>query len=130
MNLAGQFLESELPPGGGEGMVIFVAVDIQARRSLALHAAVAKKLRRRPELLDRARAKLDEWISRGGRSSPLWLRWREILRRPREEVASFLTAESEEAAWLRTASPFAGALAPRERLRILRETRAETERPQ
>jgi hypothetical protein len=78
-------------------------VQLQTRRSLAPHAAVAKKIRRNPELLERACVKLEEWLSRGGRTVPLWLRWREILRRPAVEVAPFLTAESQEAAWLRTA---------------------------
>jgi hypothetical protein len=100
------------------------ARDLAYERSLALHAAVADRLRREPELLERARAKLREWIARDGRSSPLWLRWREVLDRPVDDVAVFLTERSEEAAWLRKASPFAGFLTPQERLRILRAVRA------
>jgi hypothetical protein len=92
-------------------------------RSIALHEAVAEKLRSTPEILERARIKVDEWLARGGASTPLLVRWREILARPREEVAAQLTARSEEADWLRKASPFAGALEPRERERILREVR-------
>lgn len=103
------------------------AVDLQYERSLALHTAVAERLREDPEILTRARTKLDEWLSRGGRSTPLWTRWREILNRPVDEVASFLTERSEDAAWLRKASPFAGALPPEERLRVLREVRARFE---
>lgn len=102
-------------------------VDLQYERSLALHTAVAERLREDPEILTRARTKLDEWLSRGGRSTPLWTRWREILDRPVDEVASFLTERSEDAAWLRKASPFAGALTPEERLRVLREVRARFE---
>lgn len=100
------------------------ARDLQYERSVALHAAVAEKLRKDPAVLDRARKKLEEWLRRGGRSSPLWMRWREILELPVDEIASLLTERSEDAAWLRQASPFAGALSPDERLRILREVRA------
>jgi hypothetical protein len=100
------------------------AIDLQVERSLALHAAVAERLGEDPEILARACRKLDEWLSRGGRSTPLWMRWREILDRPVDEIAAFLTERSQEAAWLRKASPFAGVLPPEERLRILRHVRA------
>jgi hypothetical protein len=100
---------------------------LDLERSLALHEAVAERLRREPELVHRARARLDEWLARGGRSSPLWLRWREILDRPLEEIVAMLTSRSEEAAWLRKASPFAGILPPSVRLRILREVRRRLE---
>lgn len=97
-------------------------------RSLALHEAVAEEVRRHPELVERARAKLEEWLARGGRSAPLWLRWRQLLERPAEEVAAFLTERSEDAAWLRKVSPFAGVLPTQTRLRILREVRRRLER--
>jgi len=100
------------------------AIDLQYERSLALHAAVAERLREDPEILGRACRKLGEWLSRGGRSTPLWMRWREVLNRPIDDIAAFLTERSEEAAWLRKASPFAGVLPPEERLRILRDVRA------
>lgn len=102
-------------------------VRLDVERSLALHAAVAEKLQERPEILDRARARLGEWLTRGGRSAPLWRRWQEILDSPAAEVAAFLTDRSEEAAWLRKASPFAGVLTARERWRILREVRERLE---
>lgn len=103
------------------------ASDLQYERSIALHTAVAERLREDPVMLARARKKLDEWLRRRGRSAPLWMRWREILDRPVDEIASFLMERSEEAAWLRKASPFAGVLPPGERLRILREVRARFE---
>jgi hypothetical protein len=89
-------------------------------KSLALHTAVAEKVLADPRVIDRARRKLDEWIARGGSSLPLLLRWREILSRTPEEIACVLQDPSEDAAWLRRASPFAGVLEPRERWRILR----------
>ena len=93
-------------------------------RSLALHEAVAERLRDDPAVLDRARARLEEWIARGGRAAPLLVRWRAVLAGSPEQVASFLTDRSEEAAWLRSASPFAGVLDTRTRLAILRRLRA------
>lgn len=95
-------------------------------RSIALHEAVANRLLEDPRILDRARRKLEEWIERGGRSTPLLTRWREVLSRPVPEVARFLTDPSEEAAWLRSASPFAGVLDPRTRLAILRKVRQQS----
>lgn len=99
---------------------------LHTERSIALHAAVAAKLLGQPVLIERARAKLSQWLAAGGRSSPLWRRWGEILDRPLDEVCAFLVERSEEADWLRKASPFAGILTPQERWRILRETRAGT----
>jgi hypothetical protein len=93
------------------------------QRSLALHEAVARKLGEDPAILDRARAKLEEWIARGGQGTPLLLRWRTVLARPPREVAAFLTDPSEDAAWLRSDSPFAGVLDPQTRLSILRRVR-------
>jgi hypothetical protein len=92
-------------------------------RSLALHTAVAERLRADPAVLDRARAKLEEWLARGGRSTSLLIRWRMVLARSPEEVASVLTDPSEDAAWLRSASPFAGVLDPATRMAILRRVR-------
>jgi hypothetical protein len=81
------------------------------------------RLRAEPAILERARARLEEWIARGGRSVSLLLRWRDVLSRSPAEVAEVLTDRSEDAAWLRSASPFAGALDPHTRLAILRQVR-------
>jgi hypothetical protein len=101
--------------GGGRG---------DEARSLALHSAVARKLRSDPAMLLRARARLTRWMAGGGRSMPLWRRWEAVLSRPAEDVTNFLCDASEEAAWLRKASPFAGELSPAERWAILRSMRS------
>jgi hypothetical protein len=90
--------------------------------SLALHTAVAARLDEKT--IERARGHLETWLARGGPTTPLLLRWRDILRRPLDEVRVVLTDPGEEAAWLRKASPFAGVLPPRERERIVRRLRA------
>jgi predicted protein tyrosine phosphatase len=92
-------------------------------RSLALHEAVARRVLDDPSVLERARAKLEEWIDRGGRSTSLLVQWREVLSRSPADVAAFLTDPSEAAAQLRSASPFAGVLDPQTRLAILRDVR-------
>ncbi len=94
---------------------------VAEQRSLALHAEVARRLLEHPELVLRARARLDAWQGSG---APLWwmVEWREILSRPIPEIAAVLTDPGQHACDLRQCSPFAGALEPRERWRILRGT--------
>src|SRR5687767_8545402 len=96
-------------------------VDVHFELSLALHSAVARVLDE--ESLERARGRVDEWLKKGGSAVPLLERWRTILRLPIEKVRLVLTDRSDDAAWLRKASPFAGIIPPREREKILRETR-------
>ncbi len=96
-------------------------------KSLALHAAVAERLRVDPALVERARAKLETWIARGGRSVPPLFEWRPLLDGPLDTLLAFLTERTERAAQLRSCSPFAGFLDPRERERILREVRRRHE---
>lgn len=99
--------------------------DLHFELSLALHEAVARRLDEK--MVAGARRKLDEWLRRGTSSAPLLERWRELLDLPLDQLRAWLTDPSEEAAWLRKASPFAGALDPRERENIIRQTRARLE---
>ena len=92
-------------------------------RSLAYHRLVATRLRTAPDILQRARGRLEQWIREGGRSVAYALRWKEILDRPIDDIVSVLTSEDEEARALRQSTPFAGELSPRERWRLWRETR-------
>ena len=88
------------------------------QRSLALHRAIADKLRVHPELLDIARDNLDRWTLAESRSQPYWDTWRKILSRPLPEILSLLGEESETMTALRQATPFAGVLEPAERWAI------------
>lgn len=88
------------------------------RRSLALHRAIADRLRSDPALIEIARDNLDRWSLANGRSQPYWDAWREILNRPVEEVAALLVEESERMDALRQATPFAGVLTPAQRWAI------------
>jgi hypothetical protein len=88
------------------------------RRSLALHEAVAAKLAADPALLDLARANLGRWLS--GRPIAALREWQELLETASlQEILTILRSSDERSARLRQSSPFAGALTPMERQRIL-----------
>lgn len=87
-------------------------------RSVALHLAIAEKLRSRPELLEIARDNLDRWYAGAGRSRHYLDQWRRILDLPLEEMLSLIAREDEAMTALRQSSPFAGILNPKERWAI------------
>jgi hypothetical protein len=89
------------------------------RRNVAMHHAIACKLRAHPELLEIARENLARWSSRGSRSQPYWDAWREILTRPVSEVLESRVENSERMTAMRQASPFAGVLDESERRAVL-----------
>lgn len=85
--------------------------------SLELGCRVAARLRARPELLRIATENLDRWTARNADAPSLlrcYAEWREILRRPFEDICELLTADTEEARRLRQNSPFPGVLNARE----------------
>src|SRR5262249_35993115 len=88
------------------------------QRSLALHRAIAEKLRAHPAMLEIARDNLDRWTLMRSRSQPYWDAWREILSRPLPEILDLLGEETERMTALRQATPFAGVLEPAERWAI------------
>jgi hypothetical protein len=94
------------------------------RRSLAYHQAVAAQITRDPALLTRARARVNEWLAEG-RSTHYARAWREVLSGTANEVARVLVSDDEQSRAMRQATPFAGALDPRERWRIWREVADE-----
>jgi len=91
------------------------------QRSLALHRAIAEKLRADPERIAIALDNIERWSRAGGRSQPYWDAWREILSRPLPEILDLLGEESERMTALRQATPFAGVLTPAERWAIYGE---------
>jgi hypothetical protein len=90
-------------------------------RSLALHRVVAERLKESPELVERARELLEQWALEGKIAQPYEEAWRAILVRAADEIAEALVDAGEHGRALRQASPFAGALDPRVRWRILKE---------
>ncbi len=89
-------------------------------RSIAFHRLVAERLD--DELLATARDRVEGWIRERGPVAALWAEcWREILARPLPEITRLLTEDTERMRDLRQVTPFAGAVEPRERWRIIRE---------
>lgn len=94
-------------------------------RSLAMHALIARKIDRDPNLLLIPRRNIERWSERWNPNVPAWvIEWRGILRRPWREIAALITEPSENAARLRQSSPFAGTLTAAERRRVYDAFRA------
>lgn len=87
-----------------------------------MHALVAERLD--DATVARALERVQQWRAAPGAQDPaMLLRWEQLLRGPRAELAAALTAETPEAVDLRRHTPFAGVVAPSERWRIIREVR-------
>jgi hypothetical protein len=101
--------------------------QLAEERSLAYHRRVAELLASRPELVATAKARAREWASGGARSAPYAQEWLAVLSGSLEELRKALVEPSEQGRARRQATPFSGALDPRERWRIWREVRAAWE---
>ncbi|HEY3820867.1 MAG TPA: hypothetical protein VGL81_27070 [Polyangiaceae bacterium] len=92
-------------------------------RSLAYHRAVAERLGE-PRVLESARARVRSWLEHGDMAHYA-REWQRLLDGPVEELREALQADEERSRALRQASPFAGAVDPRERWRIWARVRNE-----
>ncbi len=92
-------------------------------RSLELHRAVADKLRRDDAVLHRARERVESWLRERSVHPRYAEMWQRELSLSPEEISRRLVDPGETMRALRQCSPFAGALAPRERWQILRRAR-------
>lgn len=97
------------------------------RRSLALHAAVAIRLRDEPQIvLGRARASLARMRTLHPGARPFLDEWRLLLRRPLDALIPVLLDPAPWSRELRQVTPFTGVLSARERANVYREfARAE-----
>lgn len=87
-------------------------------RSLVAHRVIAARLLEDPQIVERARERLERW-SLQGNVHPHWLvAWRDALDLPAAELADRLCDPAN--ADLRQTSPFAGELDARERWSIWR----------
>ena len=93
------------------------------QRSLAYHRIVAQRLQRDSAVLERARGRVRAWLTSKASAPAEAEAWEAVLGRDADEIARFLVEDSAAARALRQSSPFAGALSPRERWRVWRETR-------
>ena len=92
--------------------------------SVALHEAVAVRLRQKPELVEAAQRRVAAWLRENSVSRWYAERWRELLARDPQEIAEAIVRRDEETSALRQVSPFAGVVDPRTRWRLRREVRA------
>lgn len=103
--------------------------NVNDRASYEMASRIASELPRRPEWIELARANLRRW-KQGRSDDPSTVRncdeWLEILKRPVAEVCAILTAPTDEGQRLRSNTPFAGTLAPREVWSIKKRVRNET----
>ncbi|MDB4915159.1 MAG: transcriptional regulatory protein [Gemmatimonadetes bacterium] len=111
---------------GASGVVLDVRVysslTREERRSLALHAAIAERLREAPEVtVARARANLARMRERHPGAGQLLREWKVLLERPTDALLPVLTDLSEWARELRHVSPFGGVLSARERTAVYRD---------
>jgi hypothetical protein len=82
---------------------------------LAMHRAIARKIRREPKLFGRARRTLARWEKVHRACSPSLREWKTILQtHDRESVLRILTRDDEECTRLRSIAPFCGILTQRE----------------
>ena len=88
------------------------------QRSIAMHRAIAEKLRANPALLEIARENITRWAPAAGRSRHYLDAWLEVLEKPLEEVLALIVEDTEEMRAMRQNNPFAGVLNPRERWAI------------
>lgn len=87
--------------------------------SLALHRAVALRLRSNPSLMRQAEANLQNWL-RINPNTQAWLEWRTILENESlENILKIIVAETDEGQRLRSSSPFAGLITAEERRAII-----------
>jgi hypothetical protein len=93
-------------------------------RSLALHREIAALLERDPQLIGRARTRVQQWIDDGSVHAHYALRWSQLLAGPFDALRAVMLEESEHARALRQVTPFAGFVDPRTRWRIWRDVRA------
>lgn len=117
---------------GVEAVVDFVPpLTREERRSLALHRAIATRLKGDPEqILRRARRTLARMKRQHPGARPLLSSWRRILDRPMDEILEVLTDPRPSARELRHVTPFAGVLSARERASVYRRfTSANMPRP-
>lgn len=88
--------------------------------SLAYHDEVIRHVEADPRVLERARTRLDRWVSDGALHPHYAAAWRALLDQPWTELRARLREDSDEMQALRQASPFAGTLSPKARWSLRR----------
>lgn len=107
---------------GRDAVVVYVApLTREDRRSLALHHAIARRLRAQPdEVLAVASQNLNRMARRHVGATPLLDEWRRVLERPIEAIIEVMVDPGVHARDLRQVTPFAGVLTATERAAVYR----------
>jgi|CXWL01.1.fsa_nt_gi hypothetical protein len=101
------------------------AVDhgLAEARSLALHDAIADRLRESPELIVAAQERVAEWRRDGSIATAYVDAWETLLASGLEQLVATLVDPGERATALRQVTPFAGVIDARQRWEIWRRVR-------
>lgn len=97
-------------------------------RSIAMHEAIASKLRADPGVITRAQARVEQWRDSGAMHPRYAEAWSALLAGPVDDLCALLVDPSEHARALRQCTPFVGALTPAERWNIWRAVGEAVER--
>lgn len=105
---------------GMEAVVVYVSpLTREDRRSLALHRAIAHRLRQDPDtVLGVARRNLDKMSDAHPDAHQLLDEWHNVLGRPVTIIVETMLDPSTHARALRQVTPFAGVLSPTERASV------------
>lgn len=97
--------------------------NLAAERSLAYHELVSEHLLVDGCILERARARVEQW-GKDGSVHPHWVEaWRRWLALTPSQLKSVMLERTDEAASMRQVTPFAGEIDPRTRWRLWRTVR-------
>lgn len=110
---------------------LITAQELERRsiaRTLAMHRLVVEKIKRNPELFDKARAILARWRTIVCQSTqPYLVEWEALMNEGMDVCLTFALEDSEHAADMRQSSPFSCLLTNEERLRFLADWRRQHE---
>ena len=110
-------------------VTFFPKMTREARRSLALHGAIADRLQAEPTaVLTTARRNLATMRRRHPGARQLLNEWRVALARPIPALVDLMTAVDPWSRELRHVTPFAGVLSPEERAAVYRRFAADEAR--
>lgn len=100
------------------------------KRILLRHRIIAQRLHDSPDvILGHARNNLQRWrLAYQDEAYPRWLdEWDTLLKGPLPALLTVLTSATEDAARLRSSSPFAGIISARERWELMKTAAHENE---
>ena len=83
--------------------------------SLSLHSIAARKILREPSCIEKAQRTLERWLEKHRPAPEPFVEWQRILTGTPQEIAAVALSMTEEATRLRSSSPLACLITPKER---------------